>query len=142
LPGFNPNEEHALVAPSNLAAMTGDNTKNIGQSAFFALQQLINRTETSKPDEYTSAPFVLGQYTDATTGQPGMIAYRVLTTRTGAGTVPFPARDAKTHLPVDEAGEPVPQPANPAYTFDTVIFAGDIVTPFYPLNTVTGGRVR
>jgi hypothetical protein len=141
LPGFNPNEEHALVAPSNLAAMTGDNTKNIGQSAFFALQQLINRTETSKPDEYTSAPFVLGQYTDATTGQPGMIAYRVLTTRTGAGTVPFPARDAKTHLPVDEAGEPVPQPANPAYTFDTVIFAGDLVTPFYPLNIVMGGRV-
>ena len=139
LPGFNPNEEHALVAPSNLAAMTGDNAKNIGQSAFFALQQLINRTETSKPVEYTSEPFVLGQYIDATTGQPGMIAYRVWTTRTG--TVPFPARDAKTHLPVDEAGEPVPQPVNPAYTFDTVIFAGGIVTPFYPLNTVTGGRV-
>jgi hypothetical protein len=149
LPGFNPNEEHALVAPSNLAAMTGDNTKNIGQSAFFALQQWINRTETSKPDEYTSDPFVLGQYTNATTGQPGMIAYRVRETRgfdltTGtplAGTEEFPARDPKTHLPVDEAGEPVPQPANPRYEFSTVTFAGDLVTPIYPLNLAVGVRI-
>ena len=141
LPGFNPNEEHALVAPSNLAAMTGDKAADIGQDAFFALQQLINRTETSKPDEYTSEPFVLGQYIDATTGQPSMIAYRVLTTRNGIGTAAFPARDPKTHLPVDEVGKPVPQPANPRYEFSTVIFAGEIVTPFYPLNIVMGGRV-
>jgi hypothetical protein len=141
LPGFNPNEEHALVAPSNLAAMTGDKAADIGQNAFFALQQLINRTETSKPVEYTSQPFVLGQYIEAATGQPGMIAYRVLTTRNGTGTDAFPARDPKTHLPVDEDGKPVPQPANPRYEFSTVIFAGEIVTPIYPLNIVVGGRV-
>ena len=149
LPGFNPNEEHALVAPSNLAAMTGDEAANIGQNAFFALQQWINRTETSKPDEYTSAPFVLGQYTDATTGQPGMIAYRVRETRgfdltTGtplAGTDQFPARDPRTHLPVDEEGNPVPQPENPRYEFTTVTFAGDLVTPIYPLNLAVGIRI-
>ena len=141
LPGFNPNEEHALVAPSNLAAMTGDEAADIGQNAFFALQQWINRTETSKPDEYTSAPFVLGQYTNATTGQPGMIAYRVLTTRNGIGTAEFPARDPRTHLPVDEEGNPVPQPENPRYEFTTVTFAGDLVTPIYPLNLAVGVRI-
>jgi len=149
LPGFNPNEEHALVAPSNLAAMTGDNTKNIGQSAFFALQRFINRVDEIESTTYTSQPFVLGQYTDATTGQPGMIAYRVLETRgfdltSGnpiAGTEEFPARDPKTHLPVDEEGEPVPQPANPRYEFSTVTFAGDLVTPIYPLNLAVGVRI-
>ena len=140
-PGFNPNEEHALVAPSNLAAMTGDNAKNIGQSAFFALQRYINRVDKTESTTYTSDPFVLGQYTDAATGQPGMIAYRVQETRTGTGTVTFPARDAKTHLPVDEEGEPVPQPVNPRYEFSTVTFAGDLVTPFYPINRVSGGRI-
>jgi hypothetical protein len=149
LPGFNPNEEHALVAPSNLAAMTGDNTKNIGQSAFFALQRFINRVDEIESTTYTSQPFVLGQYTDAITGQPGMIAYRVLETRgfdltSGnplADTEEFPARDPKTHLPVDEEGEPVPQPANPRYEFSTVTFAGDLVTPIYPLNLVVGVRI-
>jgi hypothetical protein len=151
LPGFNPNEEHALVAPSNLANMTGDQSKNIGQSAFFALQNRINRYDMSIKtglDHYTSEAFVLGQYVDATTGQPGMTAYRVLTTRgfntNGtplSGTEEFPNRDPKTHLPVDEEGNPVSQPANPRYDFSTVIFAGDIVAPFYPLNLVMGGRV-
>lgn len=141
LPGFNPNEEHALVAPSNLAAMTGDEAADIGQNAFFALQEWINRTETSKPDEYTSAPFVLGQYTNATTGQPGMIAYRVFTTRNGIGTAEFPARDPRTHLPVDEEGNPVPQPENPRYEFTTVTFAGDLITPIYPLNLAVGVRI-
>jgi hypothetical protein len=146
LPGYNPNEEHALVAPSNLANMTGDNSKNIGQSAFFALQDRINRTDINNTDadssdRYTSEPFVLGQYTDTTTGQPGMVAYRVLPTRFGSGTQAFPVRDPKTHLPVDEAGNPVAQPANPSYSFSTVAFAGDLVTPIYPLNLVAGPRI-
>jgi hypothetical protein len=149
LPGFNPNEEHALVAPSNLAAMTGDNAKNIGQSAFFALQRYINRVDKKDSTTYTSDPFVLGQYTDAATGQPGMIAYRVRETRgfdltTGtplAGTEKFPARDPRTHLPVDEEGNPVPQPENPRYEFTTVTFAGDLVTPIYPLNLAVGVRI-
>ena len=148
LPGFNPNEEHALVAPSNLAAMTGDNSRNIGQSAFFALQGHINRTDEGEPDEYTSQPFVLAQYTDVATGQPRMTAYRVRITRgfdaNGAplaGTAEFPARDVETHLPVDREGKPVPQPENPRYDFSTVTFAGNLVVPFYPMNLVMGGRI-
>ncbi|MEY4245551.1 MAG: hypothetical protein RLZZ245_3136, partial [Verrucomicrobiota bacterium] len=144
LPGYNPNEEHALVAPSNLANMTGDQSKNIGQSAFFALQYKINRDSTgvtSGINRFTSKPFVLGQYTDATTGQPGMVAYSVQGMRFTNSASPFPNRDPKTHLPVDEAGNPVSQPANPLYDFSTVIFAGDIVAPFYPMNLISNGRI-
>jgi hypothetical protein len=147
-PGFNPNEEHALVAPSNLAAMTGDNAKNIGQSAFFALQTDINRTSAAKPEEYTSQPFVLAQYTDVASGEPRMSAYRVRIrrgfTNGGApleGTEEFPARDPETHIPVDKDGNPVLQPENPRYDFSTVTFAGNLVVPFYPMNLVMGGRI-
>jgi hypothetical protein len=148
LPGFNPNEEHALVAPSNLAAMTGDDAKNIGQSAFFALQMDINRTSAANPEEYTSQPFVLAQYTDVASGEPRMSAYRVRIrrgfTNGGApleGTEEFPARDPETHLPVDKDGNPVLQPENPRYDFSTVTFAGNVVVPFYPMNLVMGGRI-
>jgi len=148
LPGFNPNEEHALVAPSNLAAMTGDDAKNIGQSAFFALQIDINRTSAAKPEEYTSQPFVLAQYTDVASGEPRMSAYRVRIRRgftNGGvpleGTEEFPARDPETHLPVDKDGNPVLQPENPRYDFSTVTFAGNVVVPFYPMNLVMGGRI-
>lgn len=148
LPGFNPNEEHALVAPSNLAAMTGDDAKNIGQSAFFALQIDINRTSAANPEEYTSQPFVLAQYTDVASGEPRMSAYRVRIrrgfTNGGApleGTEEFPARDPETHLPVDKDGNPVLQPENPRYDFSTVTFAGNVVVPFYPMNLVMGGRI-
>ena len=152
--GYNPNEEHALVAPSNLAAMTGDDSKNIGQSAFFALQNKINRLpitttndsggeSTTTYEGSTSEAFVLAQYFDTATGLPAMRAYEVLTTRgsaTDGTTAAFPERDPKTHLPVDEEGKPVSQPANPRYEFSTVTFAGDLVTPIYPLNIVMGGR--
>jgi hypothetical protein len=144
LPGYNPNEEHALVAPSNLANMTGDQSKNIGQSAFFALQYKINRentTVTTGSNRFTSKPFVLGQYTDATTGQTAMIAYEVVGSRVTVDSLPFPKRDPETHLLVDEEGNPVAQPENPTYDFKTVIFAGDIVAPFYPMNRVSGGGI-
>ncbi len=154
-PGFNPNEEHALVAPSNLALMTGDDGLNIGQSAFFALQNQINRTDRGELGSYTSEPFVLAQFTDRTTGERDMRAYLVRTTR-GVDemgglltseddptiTTPldfFPARDPATHLMKNAAGDPITQPANPAYTFDKLIFAGQLVEPIYPLNRVTGG---
>jgi hypothetical protein len=144
-PGFNPNEEHALVAPSNLALMTGDDGLNIGQGAFFALQNQINRTDRGELGSYTSEPFVLAQFTDRTTGERDMRAYLVRTTR-GVDemgglltseddptiTTPldfFPARDPATHLMKNAAGDPIPQPANPAYTFDKLIFAGQLVEP-------------
>ena len=162
--GFNPNEEHALVAATNLAQMTGDPTLDIGQRAFFALQNDVNcdaakfnATPDPLCDDYTSEPFVLAQFTDSTTGEADMVAYAVKTTRgldssgviiTSAEdpsvTIPlesFPARDPVTHLPTTETGAPVTQPQNPVYAFETVIFAGEPVNPFYPLNQVTGGII-
>ena len=141
LPGFNPNEEHALVAPSNMATVTGDPTFNVGQSAFFALQNQLNRTDRSAPASFTSEPFVLAQFTDLATGLPEMRAYAVVVERDG--DAPFPARDAVTHQPVDRDGAPVPQPENPKYSFSTPwpAFAGELVQLPYPLNLVVGAVV-
>lgn len=68
LPGYNPNEEHALVAPSlvNVATPT---------PAAFALRRDLN--QTNQDDSYTSDPFVLVQYFDRQTTNYGMAAYQV-----------------------------------------------------------------
>ena len=55
LPGFNPNEEHALIAPSFL---------NASRSAAFALRSDLNRTALDAA--YTSQPYVLVNYRDDT----------------------------------------------------------------------------
>ena len=59
-PGYNPNEEHALMV----------------QDSVFALRSDLNQTDSS---EYTSDPFVLVEYTDAD-GNPEMTIYEVLVT--------------------------------------------------------------
>lgn len=55
LPGFNPNEEHALIAPSFLDA---------SRSAAFALRSDLNHTTLDAA--YTSQPYVLVNYRDDT----------------------------------------------------------------------------
>lgn len=55
LPGFNPNEEHALIAPSFLDA---------SRSAAFALRADLNHTTLDAA--YTSQPYVLVNYRDDT----------------------------------------------------------------------------
>ena len=137
LAGYNPNEEHALVAPSNKTARTGDATFAIGQSAVFALQNALNRTDRITAGAYTSDPWVLAQYMNLTSGLQEMCAYQVLTTR--AGAAPFPALDPTTHQPVDAAGAPVPQPLDPIYAFTDVGFAGALVAQPYPLSLVATG---
>ena len=139
LPGFNPNEEHALVAPSHLAAVTGDPSYNLGQNALFALQTALNRT--ARDANYTSDPYVLAECRNLATGQTELFAYAVIAER--SGDAPFPALDAETHLPVDRHGVPVPQPDNPQYQFANAAaaFAGDAVQPPYPLNLVVGNVV-
>lgn len=61
LPGYNPNEEHAL--------MQG------GQA--YALRDDLNLTDTNAPTLYSSAPFVLVSYT-ASDNRPAMHAFKVL----------------------------------------------------------------
>ena len=63
-PGFNPNEEHALLAGNNLYAIRND-------------------LNSGAPD--SSAPLVLVQYTNANSGRPGMLAYNVVATNSQYG---------------------------------------------------------
>jgi Concanavalin A-like lectin/glucanases superfamily len=68
LPGYNPNEEHALLAPSlvNVATST---------PVAFALRNDLNRTNSD--ESYTSDPYVLVQYYDQQVTNYGMATYQV-----------------------------------------------------------------
>lgn len=158
--GYNPNEEHALIAPSGRAALKlknlGADVPNNPPPAAFALQENINATSA----QFTSEPWVLVQVDNVLTGEPEMSAYRVFETRAGAVSFPRPAdvtdRDdpANTYLGVDEiaglAYEPAPNledrflTLDPEETFDFnyqfafPVFAGDLLIPPYPLNVVVG----
>ncbi|MCP5518277.1 MAG: hypothetical protein H7A45_13565 [Verrucomicrobiales bacterium] len=144
--GYNPNEEHALVAPSIKAVLTGDDRFNLQQSAAFALQTQLNRwgendsnpgSDENQADEFTSEPWVLVQFEDLATGETGMTAYRVEQTRAGASGQSFPLDilDSDTH-------EPDPAKyidlTDPGYDFDYPIFAGDLLVPPYPVNLAVG----
>ncbi len=162
--GYNPNEEHGLIAPSGRAALK---VKNLGADlpnnpppAAFALQENINASSV----EFTSEPWVLVQVQNLKTGEPDMAAYRVFETR--AGSVPFPrpadvtdrTDPGSTYLGVDEvaglAYEAAPNPEDrfltldPEETFDFnyqfafPVFAGDLLIPPYPLNIVIGNVPR
>ncbi|WP_309380816.1 LamG domain-containing protein [Cerasicoccus frondis] len=146
--GYNPNEEHALIAPSIKDQLTGDIGFILGQDAAFALQNKINRyglndsdldTNDNNPEEFTSEPWVLVDYQDLDTEEWRMAAYKVEETRSGAE--PFPALDPTTHGPVDSLGESLAQPSDPTYDFYYPYFAGDILIPPYPLNRVIGAAI-
>ena len=147
-PGYNPNEEHALIAPSIKDQLTGDTSFNLGQNAAFALQNDINvygatdsnpSSTSNDASDFTSEPCVLVQFDDLVTGEKGMMAYRVEKTR--PGDTLFPALDPTTHQPTDSNGTPVPQPTNPKYDFIYPGFAGDPVIQPYPLNLVVGNVI-
>ncbi|KPA19284.1 conserved hypothetical protein, secreted, partial [Candidatus Magnetomorum sp. HK-1] len=74
-PGYNPNEEHAIIAPSYRHAKASPRT-----FAAFALRNDLNTTslQTSSSSNYTtSEPFVLIQYLDQLTGKHGMATFKV-----------------------------------------------------------------
>ncbi len=138
LPGYNPNEEHGLVADSIKDQITGNNAFNLGQEAAFALQHSLNVTGRVQ-STFTSDPWVLTQVQNLDSGEFEMAAYRVEETR--AGSERFPALDPVTHGPLDPFDQPVAQPADPMYDFDYPSFAGDVLIPPYPLNQVIGASV-
>ncbi|MFM1770653.1 MAG: hypothetical protein RJA22_3182 [Verrucomicrobiota bacterium] len=143
--GFNPNEEHAFLAPSKAFVLTADPRFNLGQSAAFALQRGLNNTNLAEPDAYTSHPFVLVQYTipGATNASDAaaMRAYAVQAVRSNATAEPFPRVDPATGTVRDANNQPVPQPANPLYDFHYTALAGDLVVPPYPLSVALGNVV-
>jgi hypothetical protein len=151
LPGFNPNEEHAIAAAAGRAALKvktlGDGIPNNPPLAAFALQTNVNNLSTSS-SSYTSHPWTLIQVVNRSTGQPEMAAYQVFKTRTGSIAFPRPADSAiaNTGLAYESAENPEDRfltidPRriyNFSYQFDYPVFAGDLLIPPYPLNLVIG----
>jgi len=148
--GYNPNEEHALVAASGRAGLK---VKNLGETldnnpplSAFALQSDVNSTGATG---YTSEPWVLVQVNNLEIGEPEMSAYRVLKTRTGVVPFPRPSNAAVAATP-GLAYEPAENPENRfltldssknynfSYQFEYPVFAGDLLIPPYPLNLVIG----
>jgi hypothetical protein len=72
LPGYNPNEEHALIAPSYRFADAATRPP-----AAFALRNDLNIVKEDKT--FTSKPYVLVQYYDNETSQYGMDIYDIKT---------------------------------------------------------------
>ncbi|MAT46027.1 MAG: hypothetical protein CMO35_01200, partial [Verrucomicrobiaceae bacterium] len=161
-PGFNPNEEHAFAAGSNRAALrikeAGEDIPNNPPLAAFALQKDINNT-TGGIDTYTSAPWVLVQVDNLTTGEPEMAAYKVKgkrtptppTTLTPNNGITFPRPtdsevSAQSGLAYESAANPEDRfltmdpdgTYNFKYEFLYPAAAGDLLIPPYPLNLVIG----
>lgn len=149
LPGFNPNEEHALVAQSGRAALK---LKNLGEAAAnnpplaaFALQADLNAQNSS----YTSDPWALVQVNNLVTGEPEMHAYHVFKTRPGTLAFPRPSDTDVAAVPglaYESATSPdermltldTTKSFNFRYEFSYPVFAGDSLIPPYPLNLVIG----
>ncbi len=150
LAGYNPNEEHAFVAPAGRAALKvknkGEDVPNNPPLAAFALQRDINTMTSS----YTSDPWVLVQVTNVSTGEPEMAAYQVFKTRDGGIAFPRPAASVVNATGSGLAYEAAENPedgfltidpakaVNFSYQFDYPVYAGDLLIPPYPLNLVIG----
>jgi hypothetical protein len=122
LPGYNPNEEHALIAPS---------LKFLDQAnpppAAYALQSgLLNvphdESLTIDPD-YTSNPYVLVQYFDVVANEAKMTVYAIELEDSSAELNPYIDPRNNRHY---------------NYTFDYLMTAGEPVQPPYPLARVIG----
>ena len=102
-PGYNPNEEHAIIAPSFRHAKAAPKP-----FAAFALRNdlnTFNETASSSKSYTTSEPFVLVQYLDQLTGKHGMATFKV------EKNDPAYGYDFSYHM---EAGKPIfpPYPLN------------------------------
>ena len=135
LPGYNPNEEHGLTAPSLRFADISPRPP-----AIYALRENdLNRYDPSlsegdqDPDTYTSHPRVLAQFLDTATGEFDMSVYTV-----EAEDDRYRFADQTLVIPRTEGGS-VDTAASrlngePSVTME----AGEPVIPFYPLGVVIG----
>ncbi len=118
--GFNPNEEHAIIAPSMFEHREGDAAEpaeivprsgTARPLAAFAFQKQLNTTDYDITDDdgYTSEPYVLVQYFDHS---PAVNDYRMA------------VYEIEAH--------------NARYPFTYPIIVGEPLNAPYPLNTVIG----
>ncbi len=109
-PGFNPNEEHALLAPSLRNASVSPRPQ-----AVYALRD-NDLNVTNRNASYTSDPYVLIQFLDAADNKWKMKVFNVIR--------------AATNLNVGDLSY--------TYSFEQEMNAGEPVIPFYPLVQVIG----
>lgn len=126
-PGYNPNEEHAVIVPSFLHA-----SDSAPPPTAYALRDDLNRSERLiqnaaarlTTNDYTSDPYVLVQYRDRRSDTFHMKVYSLQ------------REDAHT---VDVRLAAIPSaPKNQRYTFDYRTKAGEQVNAPYPLNLLLG----
>lgn len=110
-PGYNPNEEHSLIAPSFL---------NPSRPAAFALRADLNRPAAD--ENFTSKPYTLVQYTDKTDPAQPVIRMGVY------AVVDEDAFSIDPRLPL----------FNQRYTYLYQGEAGQRLLPPYPLDVVIG----
>jgi hypothetical protein len=122
LAGYNPNEEHGLIAPSFFHSEVVPKP-----NAAFALRNDLNRVDNNKSD-YTSKPYVLVQYKEKATGKWHMNSYKV------------EIRDTNTtdHHRNYVLGSRTDDSFK--YDFEYPMYVGDKVVAPYPLNTVIGAN--
>lgn len=110
IPGYNPNEEHALLAPSLRSAAISPRPM-----AAYALRD-NDLNVTNRDASYTSDPYVLVQFFDALDQEFKMKVYNIVraATNLNAGDLSY------------------------EYSFNQEMNAGEPVIPFYPLVSVIG----
>ncbi len=124
-PGYNPNEEHALIAPS-FAFATSANPP----ATAYALRNDLNHTTFNST--YTSDPFVLVQYFDVGAEEFRMSVYDVEVDDVNTS-------DPLANQPVHEdAGSPGGATVDEDYIFRYWVKAGEPLFAPYPLNLVIG----
>ncbi|VGO20758.1 hypothetical protein [Pontiella sulfatireligans] len=131
--GYNPNEEHALMAPSLRYAKVSPRP-----SAAYALRDndlnranLLRRDENGQPADYTSHPYVLVQYLDTADSTFKMKVYGITAEDPDIGNYSFAdsTRWAVSSQPSIVALRNEPH---------VVMEASEPVIPFYPLGVVMG----
>lgn len=138
LPGYNPNEEHALMAPSRRFAQVSPRPP----AAYALRDNDLNRyapsslTEAGQPQDYSSHPYVLVQYYDTAAASFAMRVYKVEKEDPYIANYYF-ANQGLITLPdgaTAVAASPLSLVQEPHLTMD----AGEPVIPFYPLGVVIG----
>jgi hypothetical protein len=130
-PGYNPNEEHALIAPSLRFAEVSPRPPAVYALRFNDLNHyaLTSPTEVGQPANYSSHPYVLSQFFDGADQEFKMRVYRVVREDANFDNYSFanPAKLVASTPPRTLLAEP-----------HLTMKAGEPVIPFYPLGVVIG----
>lgn len=136
--GYNPNEEHGLMAPSRRFASVSPRP----DAAYALRNNDLNKYnpastgEANQPLDYTSHPFVLVQYFDTAIGAFRMRVYYVEKEDSNIPNYSFANQALVT--PAASQTDVVSSPLILVQQPHVVMEAGEPVIPFYPLGVVIG----